>query len=236
MSIRIAGATNFRSLGGLPAADGRRIRPHALMRADRLSGLSADDWGALGRAGLTTICDLRSEEERGEHPNNPPPHLGVLELRFGIRNDLRADPALARLIASDPTARGSERASASTPALIAASRRPMVSMSRFFCITGSLRFICDRDAIVATLRATVLPPWWAPTRCGETLHRMGDPQSEVPAEEASGAAARPRKAACKTAPDSRGSACAISMGTTRLQSCASSRSVESGLCIRRISG
>jgi len=107
--IRLAGATNFRSLGGLPAAGGRRIRPHALMRADRLSGLNADDWGALGRAGLTTICDLRSEEERGEHPNNPPPHLGVRELRFGIRNDLRADPALARLIASDPTARGSER-------------------------------------------------------------------------------------------------------------------------------
>ena len=107
--IRLAGATNFRSLGGLPAAGGRRIRPHALMRADRLSGLSEDDWGALGRAGLTTICDLRSEEERGEHPNNPPPHLGVRELRFGIRNDLRADPALARLIASDPTARGSER-------------------------------------------------------------------------------------------------------------------------------
>jgi len=105
----LSGATNFRSLGGLPAAGGRRIRPHALMRADRLSGLSEDDWGALGRAGLTTICDLRSEEERGEHPNNPPPHLGVRELRFGIRNDLRADPALARLIASDPTARGSER-------------------------------------------------------------------------------------------------------------------------------
>ena len=107
--LEIVGATNFRSLGGLPAAGGRRIRPHALMRADRLSGLSEDDWGALGRAGLTTICDLRSEEERGEHPNNPPPHLGVRELRFGIRNDLRADPALARLIASDPTARGSER-------------------------------------------------------------------------------------------------------------------------------
>jgi len=107
--LEIVGATNFRSLGGLPAAGGRRIRPHALMRADRLSGLSAEDWHTLAQVGLTTICDLRSEEERGEHPNNPPPHLGVRELRFGIRNDLRADPALARLIASDPTARGSER-------------------------------------------------------------------------------------------------------------------------------
>jgi protein-tyrosine phosphatase len=107
--LEIVGASNFRSLGGLPAEGGRRIRPHMLMRADRLSGLTADDWHALGRAGLTTICDLRSDEERAEHPNVPPPQLSLRELQFGIRNDLRADPALARLIVSDPTARGTER-------------------------------------------------------------------------------------------------------------------------------
>ena len=106
--LTLAGASNFRSLGGLPAASGRRIRPYALMRADRLAGLDDADWHALGRAGLATICDLRSDEERAEHPNNPPASLGVVEMCFDIRNDLRADPALAALLLSNPTARGAE--------------------------------------------------------------------------------------------------------------------------------
>lgn len=108
-TITVAGATNFRSLGGLPAAGGRPIRPHAIMRADRLSELSADDWRALGAAGLATICDLRSDAECEEHPTRPPRDLPVRQMRFDIRNDLRADPTLGRLLADDPTARGAER-------------------------------------------------------------------------------------------------------------------------------
>jgi protein-tyrosine phosphatase len=106
---RFAGATNFRSLGGLPAADGRRLRPHALMRADRLIGLDERDWEALARTGLATVCDLRSDAERAEHPNAVPSALGVHELNCRVNNDLRADPSLARLMADDPSARGAER-------------------------------------------------------------------------------------------------------------------------------
>jgi protein-tyrosine phosphatase len=108
-ALRLAGATNFRSLGGLPAAGGRRIRPHALMRADRLAALTIDDWTTLAGTGIATICDLRSESERAEHPNRTPPLLAARELHCDIRNDLRADPALARLLLDDPTARGAER-------------------------------------------------------------------------------------------------------------------------------
>jgi protein-tyrosine phosphatase len=106
--LSLTGASNFRSLGGLPAAGGRRLRPYALMRADRLAGLDDTDWDALAQAGLATICDLRSDEERAEHPNRPPAALGVVEMCFDIRNDLRADPALAQLLLSNPTARGAE--------------------------------------------------------------------------------------------------------------------------------
>ena len=105
----LSGATNFRSLGGLRTVDGRRLRPHALMRADRLSGLSTDDWNTLAQTGIATICDLRSDAERAEQPNRIPPHLAVHEMRCDIRNDLRADPALARLLLDDPSARGAER-------------------------------------------------------------------------------------------------------------------------------
>jgi protein-tyrosine phosphatase len=108
-TIALAGATNFRSLAGLPAAGGRRIRPHALMRADRLAALTDDDWRALAGTGIATVCDLRSDSERAEHPNRVPPQLALRELHCDIRNDLRADPALARLLVDDPTARGAER-------------------------------------------------------------------------------------------------------------------------------
>lgn len=107
--VSLRGATNFRSLGGLPTASGRRIRPHALMRADRLSGLADEDWRALAQTGLATVCDLRSEGERAEHPNAVPVALGVREIRFDVRNDLRADASLLTLLAADPTARGTER-------------------------------------------------------------------------------------------------------------------------------
>jgi len=107
--LQLTGATNFRTLGGLPAAGGRRIRSHALMRADRLAALTDDDWRALAGAGLATICDLRSDSERAEHPNRVPPQLALRELHCDVRNDLRADPALARLLVDDPTARGAER-------------------------------------------------------------------------------------------------------------------------------
>lgn len=108
-ALRLLGATNFRSLGGLPASGGRRIRPHALMRADRLAALSRDDWNALARTGIATVCDLRSDAERAEHPNPIPAQLGVVEMRCDVRNDLRADPALAQLLVAEPTARGAER-------------------------------------------------------------------------------------------------------------------------------
>jgi len=108
-TLQFAGVTNFRSLGGLPAAGGRRLRSHALMRADRLVGLDERDWQALARTGLATICDLRSDAERAEHPNAVPFTLRVHELNCRVNNDLRADPSLARLMAEDPSARGAER-------------------------------------------------------------------------------------------------------------------------------
>ncbi len=108
-TLEIAGATNFRSLAGLPAAGGRRIRPHVLMRADRLVGLTPQDWDCLAGAGLATICDLRSEAERAEHPNRVPGGFAVQQLICEVSNDLRADASLGQLMLDDPTARGAER-------------------------------------------------------------------------------------------------------------------------------
>lgn len=107
---RIAGAGNFRSLGGLATRDGRRLRSHYLMRSDRLCNLSAEDWQALAGMGLATICDLRSPEECLQHPNGVPAAHGITEVPCEVRNDLRSDPSLTALLVADPSASGAEQA------------------------------------------------------------------------------------------------------------------------------
>src|SRR4051812_3123187 len=57
------GCFNVRDLGGLPTADGRFIRRGALIRADKVSGLSAAGWSALFEHGVRTIVDLRDPSE-----------------------------------------------------------------------------------------------------------------------------------------------------------------------------
>jgi protein tyrosine/serine phosphatase len=59
----LAGAHNFRDLGGLPTVDGRRTRHRVLYRADGLGGLTAADVEALRDLGLKTVLDLRWADE-----------------------------------------------------------------------------------------------------------------------------------------------------------------------------
>lgn len=64
--IALQGALNFRDFGGYPAADGRRLRWRRLFRSDRLSALTAADYGVLDGLKIQVVCDLRrlSELER----------------------------------------------------------------------------------------------------------------------------------------------------------------------------
>jgi protein-tyrosine phosphatase len=104
----IAGAGNFRSLGGLPTRDGRRIRAHFLMRSDRLCHLTPEGWEQLVATGLTTICDLRSREECAQHPNCVPAGLPIDEVACEVRNELRGEQSLVRMLIERPDALGAE--------------------------------------------------------------------------------------------------------------------------------
>jgi protein tyrosine/serine phosphatase len=57
------GCFNVRDLGGLHAADGRRTRWGALVRADAVDRLTAAGWAALHDHGVRTIVDLRNDDE-----------------------------------------------------------------------------------------------------------------------------------------------------------------------------
>jgi protein-tyrosine phosphatase len=64
----LQGASNFRDLGGIEAADGRRVRWGHVFRSDDLSGLTAADYARLNLLGISLVCDLRTHEERERYP------------------------------------------------------------------------------------------------------------------------------------------------------------------------
>jgi len=60
---------NVRDLGGLTTADGRRVRPGALVRSDQLCRLSDGGRAALLAHGVRTVIDLRTPAEVERDPD-----------------------------------------------------------------------------------------------------------------------------------------------------------------------
>lgn len=65
--IPLTACFNFRDLGGLETAGGRRVRSGVLYRADTLHRLTTDDLDVLRRLGLRTVIDLRTRAEIDDH-------------------------------------------------------------------------------------------------------------------------------------------------------------------------
>lgn len=61
--------TNFRDLGGYPAAGGKHVRWGMIMRSGSTALLDAKDLDSISRLNLQDIVDLRSNEERSLAPN-----------------------------------------------------------------------------------------------------------------------------------------------------------------------
>jgi protein-tyrosine phosphatase len=62
--LNLAGASNFRDLGGYPARDGRRVRWRQIFRSNHLGHLTAADIEVLRPLGLKSAFDFRGIEER----------------------------------------------------------------------------------------------------------------------------------------------------------------------------
>jgi protein-tyrosine phosphatase len=63
-SLNLAGATNFRDLGGYRAGDGRSVRWRRLFRSDHLADLTRQDRKVLAELGLSRAFDFRGVQER----------------------------------------------------------------------------------------------------------------------------------------------------------------------------
>jgi protein-tyrosine phosphatase len=62
--LNLAGASNFRDLGGYPARDGRAVRWRQIFRSNHLGHLTEADIEVLRPLGLKSAFDFRGTEER----------------------------------------------------------------------------------------------------------------------------------------------------------------------------
>jgi len=62
--LNLAGASNFRDLGGYPTADGRTVRWRQIFRSNHLGHLTDDDAAVLRQLGVRSAFDFRGAEER----------------------------------------------------------------------------------------------------------------------------------------------------------------------------
>ena len=63
-SVPLAGASNFRDLGGYAGTGGRRVKWRRIFRADHLAALTAEDRAHLAALGIARAVDFRGEHER----------------------------------------------------------------------------------------------------------------------------------------------------------------------------
>ena len=66
-SLSLAGASNFRDLGGYPGHGGRAVKWPRLFRSDHLAGLTAADQAALAELGVARAVDFRGQAESAAH-------------------------------------------------------------------------------------------------------------------------------------------------------------------------
>jgi protein-tyrosine phosphatase len=64
--LNLAGASNFRDLGGYPAKDGRMVRWRQIFRSNHLGHVTETDIGILRSLGVKSAFDFRGVEERTE--------------------------------------------------------------------------------------------------------------------------------------------------------------------------
>jgi protein-tyrosine phosphatase len=80
-SLNLAGATNFRDLGGYAGLDGRTLRWRKLFRSDHLAALTSHDLVTLSGLAVTRAFDFRGAAERAAVPYDLP---GVLSHSLAI--------------------------------------------------------------------------------------------------------------------------------------------------------
>ena len=89
------GAFNFRDLGGMVTADGRRVRGGQVYRSNGLLDLSGEECDALqARCGLRTVIDLRGPVEAAGEGAGPLEACGVRTVRLPLLDEEHQQPGV----------------------------------------------------------------------------------------------------------------------------------------------
>jgi protein tyrosine/serine phosphatase len=164
--IDLEGVVNVRDVGGLPAADGRRIRPGVLIRSANLSFITEADVARLvNELGVRRVLDLRSDVEvRNSEP-------GLLRGRDGVTfHHLSLYPDSDHQRADQTT----QDAPPEAPDPIAPWVGERFSGERDPQLESYLRYLEQRpDSIVAALRAIAEPDGATVVHCAAGKDRTG---------------------------------------------------------------
>jgi protein-tyrosine phosphatase len=82
-AVTLEGASNFRDLGGYPAAGGKTVKWGHIYRSADISKLTDADLKTLESKHIATICDLRGPDEVKNHPDRIPASVTYLNLPAG---------------------------------------------------------------------------------------------------------------------------------------------------------
>ncbi len=170
--IQLEGAVNVRDVGGMTTADGRAIRPGALIRSANLQHLTATDVTTLVRdLGVRRVVDLRTDvevERAAPGLLHAQPDVVVHHLSLYPDSDGNAE----NVVAIDENPADSTDDDAAKPVLpwqgdkLTPDRAPVVS--------SYLRYLTRRpDSIVAALRAIAEPDGATLVHCAAGKDRTG---------------------------------------------------------------
>ncbi|MGI8664992.1 MAG: tyrosine-protein phosphatase, partial [Jatrophihabitans sp.] len=161
--IQLQGAVNVRDVGGLPTADGHRIRSGVLIRSANLQHLTGADVTRLVRElGVRRVVDLRTDVEvRSDRPgpihSEPDVVVHHLSLYPDGDGEFEADQALdpAQALTPEPGT-GPDQAVTPEPVLPWRREQPVGPHGR--TVASYLRYLQRRpDSILAALRAIAEP-------------------------------------------------------------------------------
>ncbi len=83
-TINMAGALNFRDLGGICADKNSVVRRGVLFRSDGLSRLTESDLKLFEKFKINSVIDLRHAEEIAKAPDKLPQNMSINQITFGF--------------------------------------------------------------------------------------------------------------------------------------------------------
>ena len=93
--LSLEGTYNTRELGGYPCEQGRQMTQYGrFLRSDRLDGLTEKDIRALKEYGVTTVIDLRSQQEIADAPDTAVQQAGFAYFHCPLMSELMYENAI----------------------------------------------------------------------------------------------------------------------------------------------